>query len=716
MSLFLLLLLTSCNNSSWNNPYPFGHDGNILYSSFSVRPKHLDPARSYSSDEYAILGQVYEPPLQYHYLKRPYELEPLTAKEMPKVRYLDSEGNQVEEGSQLVTFTEYVIDLQSAIRYQPHPAFVKDNSGRHAYLNMSPAQIEQIFELSDFTETASRELTAADYVYQIKRLANPAFHSPILGLMGEYIVGLSDLAKQLKADSAGKDKQDWLDLRKYPVSGVKVINDYQYSIRIKGLYPQFIYWLSMPFFAPMPYEVERFFQQPGLIEKNITLDWYPVGTGAFYLAVNNPNKQMVLKRNPEFRGMAYPDEGEMDDEDKGLLVDAGKTMPFIDQVVFSLEKESIPYWNKFLQGYYDTSGISSDSFDQAVSLGSSGDISLTDSMQEMGIRLNTSIKSSIHYFGFNMLDDVVGGNSESARKLRRAIAIAVDYEEYISIFLNGRGVPAQSPIPPGIFGFDDTFQGINSEVYEVVDGQPKRRSIEYARELLTQAGYKNGVDPDTDQPLILYLDDTGSGPDAQANLAWWRKQFEKLNIQLVIRNTDYNRFRGKMEKGTAQMYQWGWNADYPDPENFLFLLYGPNGKVASQGENASNYKNAEFDQLFDKMKDMKNGPERKDIIKKMVQILRHDSPWLWGFYPKSFSLSHAWYSNSKPNAMAHNTLMYKRIDAELRRQQRIDWNHPVVWPVILLFFIFLISIIPAWRTWKRSETESQIKLNNGMKG
>ena len=137
MSLFLLLLLTSCNNSSWNNPYPFGHDGNILYSSFSVRPKHLDPARSYSSDEYAILGQVYEPPLQYHYLKRPYELEPLTAKMMPKVRYLDSEGNQVEEGSQLVTFTEYVIDLQSGIRYQPHPAFVKDNSGRHAYLNMS---------------------------------------------------------------------------------------------------------------------------------------------------------------------------------------------------------------------------------------------------------------------------------------------------------------------------------------------------------------------------------------------------------------------------------------------------------------------------------------------------------------------------------------------------------------------------------------------------
>ena len=673
----------------------------------------MDPARSYSSDEYAILGQIYEPPLQYHYLKRPYQLEPLTAESMPEIRFFNSKGEQLEEGDESISYTEYVIKIQPAITYQPHPAFVLDESGKPAYLNMPTSQVDNIFEISDFKNKATRELTAEDYVYQIKRLANPAFHSPILGLMAEYIVGLNDLSKKLKQEVSSMDNKDWLDLRAFDLEGAQVIDRYQYKIRIKGLYPQFIYWLSMPFFSPMPFEAERFFQQPGLIEKNITLDWYPVGTGAFYLAVNNPNKQMVLKRNPEFRGMEYPSIGELGDSEKGLLVDSGKIMPFMDQVVFSLEKESIPYWNKFLQGYYDTSGISSDSFDQAVSMGSSGEISLTDSMAEKGIKLNTSIKSSVYYFGFNMLDDVVGGSSERARKLRQAIAIAVDYEEYISIFLNGRGVAGQSPIPPGIFGNDDTLQGTNTEVYDVSSGIAKRRPIEDARKLLADAGYENGVDPKTGQPLILYLDDTGSGPDAQANLAWWRKQFEKLNIQLVIRNTDYNRFRGKMEKGTAQMYQWGWNADYPDPENFLFLLYGPNGKVKSQGENASNYKNDEFDQLFVKMKDMKNGAERKDIIQKMVKILRHDSPWLWGFYPKSFSLSHAWYSNSKPNAMAHNTLMYKRIDSELRKQKRIDWNHPVIWPVIILFLVILVSIIPAWRAWKRSETESQIKLQNG---
>ncbi len=704
----VMTLVSGCSDSPWNNPYPADQAGNILFTAFSGRPKHLDPARSYSSDEYALLGQIYEPPLQYHYLKRPYQLEPLLAESMPQVRYYDANGNETSADAEDLAYSEYLITIRPGIEYHPHPAFVADQQGKPLYLGLNDEDVEDIFELSDFTQTATRELTAGDYVYQIKRLAHPDVHSPILGLMSEYIDGLAELAKALKAakQSATNDTA-WLDLRDFELSGVQAIDRYRYRIRIKGLYPQFKYWLSMPFFAPMAYEVERFYQQQPLIEKNITLDWYPVGTGAYFLAVNNPNKQMILQRNPVFHGAVYPSEGMPEDQGRGLLQDAGKPMPFIDRVVFSLEKESIPYWNKFLQGYYDTSGISSDSFDQAVEIGSSGDIDLTDEMKAKGIGMNTAVASSIYYFGFNMLDDVVGGYSEKASKLRRAIAIAVDYEEYISIFLNGRGVPGQSPIPPGIFGHGDGIDGINAEVYRVVDGKVQRRPLEEAQQLLAEAGYQNGIDPKTGQALILYFDTTGGGPDSKANLAWWRKQFEKLNIQLVIRNTDYNRFRSKMEKGTAQMFQWGWNADYPDPENFLFLLYGPNGKAQSKGENASNYSNPKFDQLFEQMKDMENGPERKEIIDRMVSILRHDSPWLWGFYPKTFSLHHAWYFNSKPNAMAHNTLMYKRIDPRLREEKRREWNQPIWWPVALLVALLLVSMVPASRTWKRSETRSQ---------
>ncbi len=663
----------------------------------------MDPARAYSSDEYAIIGQIYEPPLQYHFLKRPYELEPLLLTKMPVVTYFDENDQVVNLASGKVAYTLYELEIKQNILFQNHPAFVK---GDEAYLNLDAGDVKDIYQLSDFEQTATRELTADDFIYQMKRLASPRFHSPILGLMGEYIDGLTELSAELKTASENLDKNTWMDLNDYTLRGVTRLDKYRYSIKIKGLYPQFIYWLSMPFFAPMPYEAERFYHQEVLQDKNISLDWYPVGTGAFQLAVNNPNKQMILEKNANFRLMTYPDEGMPEDKENGLLEDAGKPLPLVDKVVFSLEKESIPYWNKFLQGYYDTSGVSSSSFDQVINMGGDGGVRLSDDMLKQGIRLKTSISPSSYYFGFNMLDDVVGGNSESARKLRQAIAIAVDYEEYISIFMNGRGLAAQSPLPPGIFGFQGGKAGINTVLYDWKEGKAVKKPLSKAKQLLEEAGYKDGVDQKTGKALILYLDTTGSGPGSKARLAWWRKQFAKIDIQLVIRSTDYNRFRSKMSKGTAQLFMWGWNADYPDPENFLFLLYGPNSKVKTQGENAANYSNPEFDRLFEKMKDMPNSPERQAVINEALQILQNDSPWLWGLHPKSFSLHHEWYFNSKPNAMSHNTLMYKRVDPELRQKRQKEWNQPVVWPLGLAGLLLFLSLIPAWRAWKKSETSA----------
>ena len=180
-----------------------------------------------------------------------------------------------------------------------------------------------------------------------------------------------------------------------------------------------------------------------------------------------------------------------------------------------------------------------------------------------------------------MLDPVVGGLGEDRRKLRQALSIAVDYDEFISIFLNGRGIPAQGPIPPGLFGHVEGVAGLNPYVYEARDGQVQRRSIEAARKLLAEAGYPNGRDARTGAPLVLYFDTMASGPDAKSRLDWMKKQLDKLNVQLVVRGTDYNRFQDKIRKGNAQLFEWGWNADYPDPENFLFLLYGPHKKVGS---------------------------------------------------------------------------------------------------------------------------------------
>jgi ABC-type transport system substrate-binding protein len=621
---------------------------------------------------------------------------------MPEVTYLDAEGNRLppDAPADQIAYSDYLVRIRPAIHYQPHPLFAKDMSGNYRYHQLTEDQLASVHTLSDLPHRATRELTAADYVYQIKRLAFPRFHSPIAGVIGEYILGFKEFSKQLKEvdqrlQHSTQQERPYLDLRQYDMPGVQVVDRYTYRVRLQGKYPQFLYWMAMPFFAPMPWEADRFYAQPELWKRNIKLDWFPVGTGPFMLTENNPNLRMVLEHNPHFHGENYPSEGEAADTDNGLLDDAGRVMPFIDKAIYSLEKETIPYWNKFLQGYYDTSGISSDSFDQAVQFGDQGEVELTESMREMGIQLTTAVQTSIGYFGFNMRDPVVGGDSESARLLRRAISIAADFEEFISIFANGRGVPAQGPIPPGIFGNRESVEGINPYVFEVVNGKAQRRSIAQAQDLLRRAGYPDGRDPNTGKPLVMYYDAVATGPDDKARMNWWRKQFTKLGIQLVIRNTDYNRFQEKIRTGTAQMYSWGWNADYPDPENFLFLLYGPNSKVDSGGENASNYANQEYDALFEQMKNMDNGPERLAIIDRMVEILRRDAPWLWGYHPKAFSLHHAWYHNVKPNLMANNTLKYKRIDPQLRAQRRRAWNQPVLWPLLSVGGLLLVSLIPA---------------------
>ncbi|HET7669524.1 MAG TPA: ABC transporter substrate-binding protein, partial [Burkholderiales bacterium] len=617
-----LAFLAGCGEV-WNDPYPAAErGGNIYYAAFTERPKHLDPVQSYTTDESQFTRQVYEPPLQYHYLKRPYELIPLTAVEVPRPR-------EIEGGK----YTVYEIRIKPGIRYQPHPAFVP---GNHSLAPSAIASLKTPYALP----LGTRELTAEDYVYQIKRLAHPRLHSPIFGLMAEYVVGMADYAKRLK--EVDTDRSRWLDLREHPLKGVEVVDKHTYRVTLNGRYPQFVYWLAMPFFAPVPWEAEKFFQQEGMLARNFTLDWWPVGTGAYMLTEHDPNARIVLERNPNFHGEAYPSEGEPGDRAAGLLADAGKPLPFVDKVIFSREKENVPYWNKFLQGYYDAAGISSDQFDQAVRVNIEGASEPSSEMSQKGITLTTLVSATIYYFGFNMKDAVVGGTSERARKLRQAISIAVDMEEFLSIFHNNRGVVAHSPVPPGIFGRREGAEGVNPVTHVWRDGREQRRSLDDARKLLAEAGYPNGMDAKTGAPLVLYFDTTSRGPGDKARLDWWRKQLAKLSIQLEVRETDWNRFQEKIRKGTQQMYGLGWAADYPDAENFLFLLHGPQARADGAGANSSNYANPKFDALFERMKVMPNSPERQKVIDQMVDIARHDAPWIFGFHPKQYSLSHGW--------------------------------------------------------------------------
>lgn len=729
----LVFFLVACSPGNLNNPYAESEakqNQHTLYSSFSISPKHLDPAKSYTSDEATFTYQIYEPLYQYHYLKRPYTLTPLAATDLPSVEYKDKAGNTLQQkpaNDDEIVESIYTIKLQRGIKYQPHPAFVKGQKGQYLYHDLGE-QAENYKTPNDFQQHATRELTAHDYVYEIKRLASPRVVSPVFGHFSAYIVGLADLAEQLSNhdDTLKKKRQTqtnkiittidlpWLDLRQMPFEGATALDDYTLQIRVKGVYPQFVYWLAMPFFAPIPWEADRFYWQPGFEKNNLILDKWPVGTGPYMLTENDPNLRMILSKNPNFRGEPYPSAGEPNDKDNGLLADAGKTMPFIERVVFTLEKEGIPYWNKFLQGYYDSSGLSSDTFDQAILTSTDGSSELTDDMKEKQIRLETSLSTSLFYLGFNWLDPVVGGAEtpelqERNRLLRQAIAIAVDWEEYAQIFTNGRVVPAHGPVVPGLFGHEPGQAGWNTHVYNIQNGKPVRKPITEAFALLKQAGYEKGIDPKTGRPLTLALDTTGGGPGDKARLDWYRKQFGKLNIQLEIRPTDWNRFQEKIRKGSTQIFFLGWNADYPDPENFLFLLYGKNARAKNGGENASNYSNPEYDRLFNQMKTMENSPERAEIISKMTDLLQKDAPWLFAFIPKNYGLIHDWYQNIKPNTMARNDIKYKKINVDLREKKRQQWNQPVWLPIAAILVLLVLFAFPAYVSFQRREKAAGVR-------
>ena len=237
--LMLAILLAACDDHAiLNNPHKAEESlANISYKAYPERPKTLDPARSYSHNESLFTAQIYEPPLQYHYLKRPYTLVPLSAAAMPRVKFLDINKKPLPDDAKpdKVAYSVYDIQIQPGILYQPHPAFAQDNDKRHIYHNIKPGDLQTIYRLGDFDHTGFRELVAADYVYQIKRLAHPTLNSPILGVMVKYIEGLKEYAQTLQQVF---QPNAYLDLRTYKLSGVEIIDRYQYRITIMGIYPQ----------------------------------------------------------------------------------------------------------------------------------------------------------------------------------------------------------------------------------------------------------------------------------------------------------------------------------------------------------------------------------------------------------------------------------------------------------------------------------------------
>lgn len=705
------MTLASCGEPPWNNPHPPAPGNQLVYQSMMTPtpPKHLDPAVSYASDESLFIMQIYEPPMAYHFLKRPYELIPGALEAFPDVTYLNAEMGRLpdtesgpEQGAD-IAFTRYTLRLREDLHYQPHPAFALNAVGEPLYVFATAEEGNAYRAIPDFPEVGDRPVQAADYEYAIRRLADPNNGSPMLGLMSQYIVGMEAFAQQV----ADIPRDGWVDLREYTFSGLHIVDERTLQITIKGRYPQFVYWLAMPFFSPIAPEVDRFYHNPGFDRRNLTLDWWPVGSGPFQMVKNDPNSEIVLERNPNYREDYYPSEGAPGDAEAGLLEDAGKRIPLIDRAVFRLEKESLSLWTKFLQGYYDRSGEvhghTTGVYDRAFVVGPDG-VEMSEDLADHGITMSPDVKPGLYYYGFNMRDPVVGGYTDEKRALRQALQIAFNTEEYLNIFYKGNGIAAQTLIPPGIPGHLEGEAGINPYLYDWVDGEPKRKGIEHARQLMVKAGYPNGRDARTGEPLKIFLD-VQSQAISNTSMNWIDRAFSQIGVQVEFRPADWNRTREKLLTGNTQIYSHGWLADYPDPENFLFLLYGPESPLECKcdGANNSNYANPEFDALFRQVRVLAPGPERQKLVAQMVEMYRNDAVWLNAFYPKEIFLNNGWVHNTKRHGISKATLKYIRIDDALRAQKRVEWNQPVVWPLYAMVLITVFLIVPGVVAYRRRQ-------------
>ena len=711
-------LLAGCGN----NPWPDGSEGQSVIRSAMTEntPRHVDPTASYWSNDTLVTYQVYEPPYGYHYLKRPFELVPKTAAAVVKPTYYDKDGNKLPDDApaELVAESVYDVPIKPGIMFQPHPAFAKDAQGKYLYHAMKPGELGDRRTPMDFKETGTRELTAEDFVYAVKRHATTRITTPIYSVFSEYVLGLKEYGNLIKAedkklraglDPASQDKP-FLDFRNWPLVGATAPEKDLLRLRIKGKYPQWKYWMQMTFMAPIPWEADAFYAQPGMAERGMTLDQWPVGTGPYMVTDFTKDRRIVMQRNPNYRGEPYPCEGMPGDKEKGLLEDCGKPTPFIDTIVATVEREATPLRNKFRDGYYDLEIF------ERTDTGNSYIVEANDSeevradYQKKGFVFPQSADVNAYFVGFNMLDPVIGWGDtpeqrERNRKLRQAIAIAIDWEEYSRIFPKKAGETAMSLLPQGIPGSrEGTPEGLNPVTHRLVDGKPVRRTIEEARQLMVQAGFPNGRDAKTGRPLVINYDFYGAPtPERKPELDWMVRQFAKLDIQLDVRATDNNQYQDKVRKGKHQVFWTGWNADYPDAENFMFLLYGPNAKSVSDGENTWNYQNPDYDKLFTQLKALDDGPEKQAVIDKMMAILREDAPMSFGFYPYSSVAIQGWMGNSKPAILIRDHGRYLRLDTAERKARLAEWNRPLWWPLLALAALAFVAVWAARKTLRRRE-------------
>jgi ABC-type transport system substrate-binding protein len=556
---------------------------------FSIAETSFDPQFASDAASDSVIANIYEAMLDYDYLARPVKLVPRTLEAMPTI----ADGGKT-----------YLFKLRKGIFFTPDPAF----------------------------KGKPRELTAADQAYGLKRLLDPAVKSPWAWLLDGKVLGSEEARK--KAEQTGKFDYD------APLPGIEVVDRYTLRIRLKEPDLRFLYALAVPNACAVAREVVEAY--------GLDFGAHPVGTGPYVLGTYKRSSKIELVASPAYRETTYVPAGPIPPESQSIAAALkGKRLPVPGRIEISVIEEGQAQWLAFLNREVDLlERVPADFVDEALAGGR-----LKPELAAKGVRHEILLRPNTWWAYFNMDDPVVGGYTPEKIALRRAIGMAYDQKEAIRVLLKGRAVPAESPVPPDIAGFDPK-QKTNAQLFDPAA----------ARALLDKFGYR---DRDGDgyreapdgKPLTIERWSTPNSATRQAD-ELWKKNMDAIGIRIAFKKDRTPELRKMARQGKIPMRSDGWNADYPDAENFMQLLYGPN---AGQ-ENNANFRLPAFDKLYDEARRLPDSPERTKLFNRMTELVLAYAPWRIGYHLIEDQLLQPWVRDYKPHPIRSQTWQYVDLD------------------------------------------------------
>jgi oligopeptide transport system substrate-binding protein len=479
-----------------------------------------------------------------------------------------------------------------------------------------------------------RELTAADYAYSIKRFLDPRNRSPWRFLIAGKIVGLDELAK--KAEHGAAFDYD------APVRGLELVDRYTLRIRLNATDFNFSYILAMPALSAVAREVIEAYPED--------TNAHPIGTGPYILKSWVRKSKMVLEANPDYREVIWDFKGSDDARDKAAVAAMkGKRIPQIGRVEISVIAEEQSRWLAFEHAEIDYT----DRFGSFTPI-AMPDNRLAPSFVARGISLDRSVEAEITYYGLNMQDPVVGGFTLEKIALRRAILLSYDIEQEIRVIRKGQAMALESPVPPGVVGHDPKYRSII------------RYDPALANALLDYFGYRKGPDgyrnnPDGTALTIVLTSEPVAISREYDEL--WKKNLDAIGLRFGSRK---NAFSDNIKAARAcQIALWGsaWAADFPDGEDFMQLLYGPN----THESNNSCYQSAAFDKLFEAAQRIPDSPERIRLFDLMSRQMEVDSVWRMGVARYRNVLIYPWVLGYRYHPVMPAVYQYLDLDPTVRR-------------------------------------------------